>query len=72
MESGAEVEIAFPQAPDHIRCFGRIVWTRRVPGAPVREAGVSVEVWHGVVLGEESWTRFKGATPKKDRRSRPR
>src|SRR5215831_9394396 len=33
VESGVEVEIAFPQTPDNIRCFGRIVWTRRVAGA---------------------------------------
>lgn len=68
---GAEVEVAFPAAADHIRCFGRVVWVRPGPEGR-RTAGVSVEAWHGVVLGHESWTRYKGATPKKDRRARPR
>ena len=67
---GAEFEIAFPAAPDHIRCFGRVAWVRTL-GA-LREAGVAVEVWHGVVLGEDSWARFKGPAPRKDRRNRAR
>jgi hypothetical protein len=67
---GAEIEVAFPAAPDHIRCFGRVAWVRTV--GTRREAGVAVEVWHGVVLGEESWTRYKNLGPKKDRRNRQR
>jgi hypothetical protein len=67
---GAELEVAFPKAVDHIRCFGRVAWTK--PVGTGRLAGVAVESWHGVVLGEESWTRYKGTGPKKDRRNLPR
>jgi hypothetical protein len=70
MPVGADVEIAFPKAVDHIRCFGRIAWVK--PGGNGTTAGVAVDAWHGVVLGEASWTRYKGAAPKKDRRGRPR
>lgn len=67
---GVEVEIAFPKALDHIRCFGRIAWAK--PATEGRVAGVAIDSWHGVVLGEESWTRYKSPVPKKDRRGQPR
>jgi hypothetical protein len=63
--------VAFPNGADHVRCFGRVAWVR--PGAWKQlVAGLSVEAWHGVILGEESWSRYKGAVPKKDRRDLPR
>ena len=69
--AGADIEVAFPNGADHIRCFGRVAWVKPM-GPKSRQAGVAVEAWHGVVLGEESWTRYKSALPKKDRRNRPR
>ena len=69
MTVGVDVEIAFPRAVDNIRCFGQIAWVK--PLGSGRIGGVAVESWVGVVLGEESWTRYKSATPKKDRRGSP-
>ena len=68
---GCDVEIAFPKAVDHVQCFGRVAWVKP-SGEKTRIAGVAIDSWHGVVLGEESWTRYKGTAPKKDRRGRPR
>ena len=71
-EMGQIVEIAFPQSPDHVRAYGRIVWARRLPASRRTEAGVAVEAWHGVVMGASSWLRYKGGHPRRDRRSSPR
>lgn len=68
--AGEDVEISFPRGTDHIRCFGQIVWVK--PLGTIRIAGVSVESWHGVVLGEDSWLRYKGVVSKKDRRAKKR
>jgi len=68
--AGMEIEVAFPNAADSIRCFGRVAWVK--PMGTGRQAGVAVEAWHGVVLGEESWTKYKSVLPKRDRRNRPR
>jgi hypothetical protein len=71
-EMGQTVEIAFPQSVDHVRAYGRVVWSRRLPSSRRTEAGVAIEAWHGVVLGGQSWLRFKGAHPRRDRRANPR
>lgn len=72
MEMGDAIELVFPHSSDGVRCFGRVVWSRRLPGSRCAESGVAIEAWLGVILGENSWLRFKGAHLKKDRRSSPR
>jgi hypothetical protein len=72
IEAGQDIEIVFPLAADHVRCFGRVVWCRRVSGSRSAESGVALDSWHGIVLGGNSWIRYKGAQPKRDRRSTPR
>ena len=67
METGSTLQIAFPNASGHVRCFGRVVWSKP-SGADRCEAGVYVNAWHGIVEGSDSWKRFKGFRPKRDRR----
>ncbi|MCB4755819.1 MAG: PilZ domain-containing protein [Elusimicrobia bacterium] len=69
---GTDIEMAFPNTPDHVRCFGRVIWIKRRSNAGEIEVGVEVNAWHGIVQGPESWKKFKSPTPKKDRRQRPR
>lgn len=72
IQPGYDVEIAFPNSADHMQCFGRIVWAKPINGGKNFEGGVSIEVWHGVIQGENSWTSKKGTRPKAERRVRPR
>lgn len=71
LEVGMGVEIAFSRGRDNINCFGRVVWSFRMPqGRSV--GGISIEAWHGIVSGPSSWTSYKGSVPRQDRRQRPR
>jgi hypothetical protein len=72
LEMGSYVQIAFPNSPDHERCFGRIVWSRPLKEAGRFEGGVSIEAWHGIVAGDESWKGHQGPRLKIDRRAKPR
>lgn len=72
LEVGQDIEVSFPKAPDHINCFGRIVWVKFHPGANMWTCGVAVESWHGIVAGSNSWMVYKGSAPQKDRRHTPR
>lgn len=69
---GMEIEVAFPNTPDQVHCYGRIVWGRARSSGRGNEYGIAVEAWHGVVRGENSWTKYKGVKPKAERRTRPR
>jgi hypothetical protein len=66
------VEVAFPNTPDQVHCFGRVVWARNRSGSNSYECGIAIEAWHGIVRGASSWTKYKGIHPKPERRSRPR
>ena len=72
LEPGMELQLVFPEAPDHIRCFGRVVWARPFEDGYEYEGGVAVDAWYGVVEGEDSWKKYKGFRPKRDRRLLPR
>ncbi|MFN0118301.1 MAG: PilZ domain-containing protein [Elusimicrobiota bacterium] len=69
---GSYLQISFPNSPEHIRCFGQIVWSKRVDGKDYFIFGVSIGAWHGVVSGENSWKKYKGSNIQSDRRSRIR
>lgn len=71
LQPGMDIEVAFPNTPDQVHCFGRVVWARAKTGH-LSEYGVAIEAWHGVVRGENSWSKFKGVRPKVERRQRPR
>jgi hypothetical protein len=72
LQPGMEVEVAFPNTPDHMRCFGRVVWARERAFGKYNECGISIDVWHGIIGGEGSWMTVKGATPKLERRRKLR
>ena len=59
LESGADVHIAFPKAPDHIRCFGRFVWARPFEEGNEYEGGVTIDGWYGIIEGAEFWKRYR-------------
>jgi hypothetical protein len=72
IEVGTAIQIAFPNAIDHIQAFGVVAWTRELPGKTKFESGVRVEAWHGIFMGNESWKKYTGMRPKNDRRLRRR
>ena len=72
LEIGDFLQISFPNAPDHVQVFGRIVWVKPNNTSSEFEMGIMVEDWYGIVEGSASWRKFKKAFPKKDRRSSPR
>jgi hypothetical protein len=69
---GADLEIAFPSTMDHVECFGCVIWTRSVNSDSEMEVGISLDSWHGVTQGADSWKRFRGLHPRNDRRSTSR
>ncbi len=69
---GDALEVVFPSSSDGVRCFARVAWTRAAAGPRDQEAGVAIEGWFGIILGGNSWLRFKNGRIKKDRRSSPR
>lgn len=72
LEMGSYVQVAFPNAADHVRCFGRVVWSRPARESGGFECGLSLESWHGIVEGEESWKKYQGGRSKSERRIKPR
>lgn len=68
ISQGDEIEIAFPNAADGIKCFGRVAWVKYMPAIKSWVGGISADSWHGIVAGSKSWTTYKGRDPKKDRR----
>ena len=68
LDMGAYIQVAFPKATDNARCFGRVVWSRPLKSAGTFEAGVSIDSWHGIVSGEETYKFHQGKSTKKDRR----
>lgn len=72
LQPGMEVEVVFPNTPDQILCYGRVVWGRSKGQSFKQEYGLAIEAWHGVVKGENSWTNYKGTKPKAERRQKSR
>lgn len=72
LQTGMDVEVAFPNTPDQMRCFGRVAWVRERAFGKYFECGIAVDVWHGVISGENSWVTVKGAVPKSERRRKTR
>jgi hypothetical protein len=65
---GLHIQVAFPNTLDNVRCFGRIVWCQVSKAGPGYECGIAIESWYGITDGSESWRKFAGPAPKKDRR----
>ncbi len=72
IQPGTDIEAVFPNTSDHMRCFGHVVWVRERAFGKFYDCGVSIDVWHGIVSGESSWTVVKGSTPKSERRKKSR
>lgn len=72
LQPGMDVELAFPNTPDQMRCFGHVVWVKERAFGKYFDCGISIDVWHGIVAGENSWMRVKGSIPKSERRNKPR
>lgn len=71
-EIGMDVEVAFPNTSDQMRCFGHVAWVRERAFGKYFECGVAIDVWHGVIAGEKSWMSLKGSLPKLERRRKTR
>ena len=72
LQPGTEVEVAFPNTSDQMRCFGRVAWVRERAFGKFFECGLAVDVWHGIISGENSWMTVKGGIPKSERRKKTR
>lgn len=72
LQPGTDVEISFPNTVDQMQCFGRVVWARNLSNGKLCQSGIVIEVWHGIVSGENSWIKVKGAKPKPERRNKAR
>lgn len=66
------LQVAFPNSVDHVRCFGKTVWSKSLGKTHDFETGVVVEGWFGIVEGGASWQHYKGFKPKRDRRNKLR
>lgn len=71
-DSGSRIQLVFSETPDNIGCFGHIVWVRPADEKKGYVCGVSIESWHGIINGNQSWKRLKGFHPKRDRRRKSR
>lgn len=69
---GDRVQIAFMGSMENMGCFGRVAWSRPADEGGHFETGVSVDTWHGIVEGVQSWKRLKGVKPQRDRRRKQR
>jgi hypothetical protein len=72
VQPGMDIELAFPNSTDNMKCYGNIVWCKERAFGKFFECGISIEVWHGIVEGENSWTKVRGAKPKPERRNKGR
>lgn len=72
LQPNMNIEIVFPNTPDQVHCYGRVVWGKPRIGSSIFECGVAIEAWHGIVKGGDSWSKFKGSRPKSERRVKPR
>lgn len=68
MEEGQHLQVAFPNNPDDVRCFGRVVWGGPSVSRGIYESGFEITAWYGVVDGANSWRKHRGSIPKRDRR----
>ena len=66
------LQVEFRNSPDNIRCFGYVVWARPREEGRGFECGISIQAWHGIVQGQDSWKMYKGIRPKRDRRRKTR
>lgn len=71
-EIGKTYQIAFLETPDNIRCFAMAVWVKKREEGSGYETGLAISAWHGIVMGKESWEKFKGVKLKRDRRRKTR
>ncbi len=65
---GTQIQVAFPNTLDNVRCFGRVIWTQVSKAGPGHESGLAIDNWYGITDGPASWKKFVGPHPKKDRR----
>ena len=72
MVEGQEIQVAFSNSPDNIRCFGQIIWSRPVNHGDGFESGLAISSWFGITQGANSFNRYQGPQPKKDRRDKSR
>lgn len=69
---GGMIQLAFPKSVDNVGCFGRIAWTRPLESGKGFVCGVSVESWHGIIQGPDSWKRLRSVQRRHDRRTKDR
>ena len=69
---GDRVQIVFPDQVENIGCFGNVAWCNPADEGPLIECGLAIESWHGIVEGSQSWKKFKGVKPRRDRRRKER
>ena len=72
VQSGMDIEIAFPNSLDNMKCYGHVAWVKERAFGKFYECGIAIDVWHGIVGGENSWTNVRGAKPKAERRNKGR
>lgn len=72
VQSGMDIEVAFPNSTDNMKCYGHIVWCKERAFGKFYESGIAIDVWHGIVEGENSWTKVRGSKPKSERRAKNR
>ena len=72
LKPGVDLQIIFPKTTDQIRCFGKVVWGRKLEKTQDFEFGIAIESWYGIVSGNGSWKQLKGFRKKKERRQKPR
>lgn len=72
LEPGLRLQVAFPNSPDHVHCFGNVIWSRPDAAEFRHQVGVQIETWMGIVEGKNSWKKFKGFKPQHDRRNKKR
>ncbi len=69
---GESIQIVFPDHPENIGCFGRVAWCNPAEEGSLIECGLAIDSWHGIVQGLQSWKKFKGIKPRRDRRRKER
>jgi len=69
---GNTIQVAFQDDIENVRCFGHVAWSKRKEDSSDYESGLQIDSWHGIILGPDSWKKFKGVKVKRDRRRKLR
>lgn len=66
------IHISFADASNNTHCEGRVVWTQRCNNPGGYESGIDIQRWGGGVPDEMPHNIAQNASPKIDRRKKPR